>query len=193
MKVKEIMTRDIDVVSPETTLRDAAERMNSLDVGVLPVCENDRLVGMITDRDITVRATADGLDPFATQVGEVMSKDELITCGEDEDVEAATRMMRDKRVRRLPVLGDDRRLVGILALGDVAVDDGDQKRIGGDLEGDLPPLLTSAHRSSSRTGCGRRLPGPGTEERRGIVCPKVIRLSTRCDRRARRARRLRAT
>ena len=125
MKVKEIMTRDIDVVSPETTLRDAAERMNSLDVGVLPVCENDRLVGMITDRDITVRATADGLDPFATQVGEVMSKDELITCGEDEDVEAATRMMRDKRVRRLPVLGDDRRLVGILALGDVAVDQGD--------------------------------------------------------------------
>ena len=126
MKVKEIMTRDIDVVSPETTLRDAAERMNSLDVGVLPVCENDRLVGMITDRDITVRATADGLDPFATQVGEVMSKDELITCGEDEDVEAATRKMRDKRVRRLPVLGDDRRLVGILALGDVAVDQGDQ-------------------------------------------------------------------
>ena len=126
MKVKEIMTRDIDVVSPETTLRDAAERMNSLDVGVLPVCDNDRLVGMITDRDITVRATADGLDPFATQVGEVMSKDELITCGEDEDVEAATQKMRDKRVRRLPVLGDDRRLVGILALGDVAADQGER-------------------------------------------------------------------
>jgi len=124
MKVKEIMTREIDVVSPETTLRDAAERMSSLDVGVLPVCDNDRLVGVITDRDITVRATADGLDPFATQVGEVMSKDELITCEEDEDVEAATQRMRDKRIRRLPVLAADRRLVGILALGDVAVNEG---------------------------------------------------------------------
>jgi len=126
MKVKEIMTREIDVVSPETTLRDAAERMSALDVGVLPVCDKDRLVGVITDRDITVRATADGLDPFATQVGEVMSKDELITCVEDEDVDAATRKMRDKRVRRLPVLDADRRLVGILALGDIAVDQGDQ-------------------------------------------------------------------
>ena len=125
MKVKEIMTRDIDVVSPETTLRDAAERMSSLDVGVLPVCDKDRLVGVITDRDITVRATADGLDPFATQVGEVMSKDELITCFEDEEVESATRMMRDKQVRRLPVIAEDRRLVGILTLGDVAVDRGD--------------------------------------------------------------------
>ena len=126
MKVREIMTRDIDVVSPETTLRDAAERMSSLDVGVLPVCDKDRLVGVITDRDITIRATADGLDPFATQVGEVMSKDELITCFEDEEVESATRMMRDKQVRRLPVLAEDRRLVGILALGDVAVDQGDR-------------------------------------------------------------------
>jgi len=126
MKVKELMTRDIDVVSPETTLRDAAERMNSLDIGVLPVCDKDHLVGMITDRDITVRATADGLDPFATQVGEVMSKDELITCCEDEEVEAATQKMRDKRVRRLPVLSEDRRLVGILALGDIAVEQGDE-------------------------------------------------------------------
>jgi CBS domain-containing protein len=125
MKVKELMTREINVVSPETTLRDAAERMNSLDVGVLPVCDNNRLVGVITDRDITVRATADGLDPFATQVGEVMSKDELITCFEDEDVEAATRKMREKRVRRLPVLGEDRQLVGILALGDIAGEQGD--------------------------------------------------------------------
>jgi CBS domain-containing protein len=126
MKVKELMTRDIDMVSPETTLRDAAERMNSLDIGVLPVCDKDRLVGVITDRDITVRATADGLDPFATQVAEIMSKDELITCCEDEEVEAATQRMRDKRVRRLPVLSEDRRLVGILALGDIAVEEGDE-------------------------------------------------------------------
>jgi CBS domain-containing protein len=122
MKVYEIMSRDVDVVAPETTLRDAAERMHSLDVGVLPVCADDRLVGVITDRDITVRATADGLDPFSTQVGEVMSRDDVVTCSEDEDVEDAARMMRDKQVRRLPVLNRERRLVGILSLGDVAVD-----------------------------------------------------------------------
>jgi CBS domain-containing protein len=127
MKVKDIMSPDVDVVSPETTLRDAAERMQSLDVGVLPVCADDRLVGVITDRDITVRATADGLDPFATQVGEIMSKDDLITCGEDEDVEDAARKMRDKQVRRLPVLNQEHRLVGILSLGDVAVDEGNPR------------------------------------------------------------------
>ena len=113
-------------MSPETTLREAAERMNALDVGVLPVCESERLVGVLTDRDITVRATADGLDPFATQVGEVMSRDELITCFEDDDVNAATQKMRNKRIRRLPILNRDRRLVGILSLGDVAVNQGDQ-------------------------------------------------------------------
>jgi CBS domain-containing protein len=125
MKVKQIMSPDVDVVSPETTLRDAAERMHSLDVGVLPVCADDRLVGVITDRDITVRATADGLDPFATQVGEIMSKDDLITCCDDEEVEEAARKMRDKQVHRVPVLNREHRLVGILSLGDVAVDEGD--------------------------------------------------------------------
>jgi CBS domain-containing protein len=125
MKVQAIMTRDVDTVAPDTTLRDAAERMQALDVGVLPVCAHDRLVGVITDRDITVRATADGLDPFATQVGDIMSRDDLITCFEDQDVEEAARMMRDKQVRRVPVLSRDRRLVGIVSLGDVAVDEGD--------------------------------------------------------------------
>ncbi len=121
MRVQEIMSREIDVVSPETTLRDAAERMQSLDVGVLPVCDKDRLVGVITDRDITVRATADGLDPFATQVGEVMSRENLIVCLCDEDIEVATQKMRDHQIRRLPVLDRDHRLVGILTLGDLAV------------------------------------------------------------------------
>jgi CBS domain-containing protein len=134
IKFKEIMSRDIDVVSPETTLRDAAERMHSLDVGVLPVCKDDCLVGVITDRDITVRATADGLDPFATQVGEIMSKDDLITCGEDEDVDEAARMMRDRQVRRLPVLNQEHRLVGILSLGDVAIDEANPQVSAGTLK-----------------------------------------------------------
>src|SRR5437879_11455298 len=130
MRIKDIMSREVDTVAPETTLRDAAERMHALDVGVLPVCVNDRLVGVLTDRDITVRATADGLVPFATQVGDIMSKDDLITCFEDQDVEEAARMMRDKQVRRLPVLGQDRRLVGIVSLGDLAVDARDLCRSG---------------------------------------------------------------
>lgn len=121
MRVQEIMSREIDVVSPETTLRDAAERMQLLDVGVLPVCDKDRLVGVITDRDITVRATADGLDPFATQVGEVMSRKDLIVCLCDDNIEVATQKMHDHQIRRLPVLDRDHRLVGILTLGDLAV------------------------------------------------------------------------
>ena len=130
MKVKDIMSTDVDTVAPESTLRDAAERMNALDVGVLPVCANDRLVGVVTDRDITVRATAEGLDPFATQVVDIMSKDDLITCFEDQDVEEAARIMSDKQVRRLPVLSHDRRLVGIVSLGDLALDTGDPRGSG---------------------------------------------------------------
>ena len=130
MRVKEIMSTDVDTVAPESTLRDAAERMNALDVGVLPVCANDRLVGVVTDRDITVRATAEGLDPFATQVVDIMSKDDLITCFEDQDVEEAARIMSDKQVRRLPVLSHDRRLVGIVSLGDLALDTADPRGSG---------------------------------------------------------------
>ena len=134
MKVKDTMSTEVDTVAPESTLRDAAERMTALDVGVLPVCANDRLVGVVTDRDLTVRATAEGLDPFATQVVDIMSKDELITCFEDQDVEEAARMMRDKQVRRLPVLSHDRRLVGIVSLRDLAVDTGDPRRSGETLQ-----------------------------------------------------------
>ena len=139
MKVKDIMSTDVDTVAPESTLRDAAERMNALDVGVLPVCANDRLVGVVTDRDITVRATAEGLDPFATQVVDIMSKDDLITCFEDQDVEEAARIMSDKQVRRLPVLSHDRRLVGIVSLGDLALDTGDPRGSGETLKESSQP------------------------------------------------------
>ena len=121
MKVKEIMTREVDVVSPETTLRDAAERMNSLDVGVLPVCDTDRLVGMITDRDITVRATAAGCDPKTTLVGDAMSQ-EVIWCYDDQDVQEAARLMKERQIRRLLVMNRANDLVGIVSLGDLATE-----------------------------------------------------------------------
>ena len=117
MKVREVMTRDVAVVHPDSTLQEAADRMRQLDVGPLPVCDNDRLVGMITDRDITVRSTAEGLDPWTAQVREAMTP-EVVYCSEDDDVAEAARLMNEKQVRRLPVLDRNRRLVGIVSLCD---------------------------------------------------------------------------
>jgi CBS domain-containing protein len=106
------------MVRPDQTLRDAAHMMAELDIGALPVQENDRLVGMITDRDIAVRAVAEGRGAD-TPIREAMTK-EIKYCYEDQDIEEVTRNMGDLRLRRLPVMNRDKRLVGILALGDLA-------------------------------------------------------------------------
>jgi CBS domain-containing protein len=112
------MSRDVRLVSPEQTIREAAELMAEIDAGCLPVGENDRLVGMITDRDITVRAVAHGLNPD-TKVRGVMTH-EIHYCFEDEDIEEVAEKMSDLKVRRLPVLSRNKRLVGIVSLGDIA-------------------------------------------------------------------------
>jgi CBS domain-containing protein len=117
MKVREAMTREVSIASPEDTLQQAAKKMAELDAGVLPVGADDRLVGMLTDRDITVRAVARGKGP-QTPVGEVMSED-VKYCFEDEELATVTANMGDIRVRRLPVLSRDKRLVGIVSLGDI--------------------------------------------------------------------------
>ena len=117
MKVSDCMTRDVQMTSPEETLRDAAQAMVRLDAGVLPVSEGDRLVGMITDRDIAVRGVAEGRGPD-TKVAEVMSR-EVMYCFEDEDSAAVLRYMGDIQVRRLPVLNRDKRLIGIVSLADL--------------------------------------------------------------------------
>jgi CBS domain-containing protein len=119
MQVKDVMTRGAEVVHPDATLQEAANKMKSLDIGPLPVCDGDKVIGMLTDRDITVRATAEGLDPKQTRVREVMSK-ELITCLEDQDVKEAAELMQSKQIRRVPILNKDKRLVGMLSLGDLA-------------------------------------------------------------------------
>ena len=119
MQVSELMTRDVRIASPEDSLEHAAKMMAEIDAGVLPVGENDRLVGMITDRDIAIRAVAKGMGP-ETKVRDVMSK-EVKYCFEDEDLDDVTDNMGDLQVRRLPVLNHDKRLVGIISLGDVAV------------------------------------------------------------------------
>jgi len=120
MKIREIMTRDVRVASPDDTLQLAAQLMEKDDFGALPVGENDRLVGMLSDRDIVIRAVARGLPPAQTKVRDVMSTD-IKYVYEDESVEEVARNMSELQVRRLPVVNRDKRLVGIVSLGDLAV------------------------------------------------------------------------
>jgi CBS domain-containing protein len=121
MKIREIMTPDAQCVGPDETLVDAASLMRQLDVGVLPVCADTKVVGMITDRDITVRAVADARDPGSTKVHEIMSPG-TVSVFEDDDVDEAVRVMEEHQVRRAPVFNHEDRLVGIVSLGDIAVD-----------------------------------------------------------------------
>jgi len=136
MTVKHIMTRHVEYVRPSATLQSAAREMKDLDVGVIPVCgdgDNDRIVGMLTDRDITIRATAEGMDPKSTQVQDVMTE-EVVWCFEDDSIGRAADLMRDRQIRRLLVMNQAKRLVGILSLGDLATETGDEDRAGDVLE-----------------------------------------------------------
>jgi CBS domain-containing protein len=133
MRLSDVMTRGVECIPPDDNITHAAERMKELDVGALPVCEADRLVGMVTDRDITIRGTACGCDPGMTPVRDVMTPG-INYCFEDDDVSVAARIMKEKQIRRLPVLNRDKRLVGIVSLGDLAVDTGDEKLAGSTLE-----------------------------------------------------------
>ena len=121
--IAEIMTTDVEVVRPEETLRDAARAMADLDVGSLPVCDGKKLIGMITDRDITVRAVAEGKSSD-TPVSEVMT-DEVVWCSESDSVDEVLQKMSDAQVRRIPVVDEDRQLIGIVALGDIALEEDD--------------------------------------------------------------------
>jgi CBS-domain-containing membrane protein len=118
MKVSEIMTRDVCIASPGQKLRDVAGEMEKHDIGALPVGDNDRLVGMITDRDIAVRAISHGLGPDAP-VRDVMSA-EVRYCFENDEIDNLARNMAFEQIRRLPVLNDKKRLVGIVSLCDLA-------------------------------------------------------------------------
>ena len=133
MKLRDLMTRGVEVVDPHDGLPEAAMKMRSLDVGSVPVCDGDRLVGMLTDRDITVRAVAEGRDLSTTLVDDVMTR-EVVYATEDQEVDEAARLMADRQVRRLPVIDRHDRLVGIVSLGDLAVDSGEDQAAGEALE-----------------------------------------------------------
>lgn len=122
MKVSECMSPDVEIASPDDSLRDVARTMREIDAGSMPVGENDRLVGMITDRDIAIRAVAEGLGPD-TPVRGIMSTD-IRWCFEDEDVEEVAEQMADYKIRRLPVLSREKRVIGMISLGDLSQADG---------------------------------------------------------------------
>ena len=130
VQVKDIMARKVEAISPTTSVAEAAEIMKAHDVGALPVCDGNRLVGMLTDRDIIVRSTAEGFHPETVQAGEVMTRNAVYGF-EDQDVAEASRIMEENQIRRLPILDRQKRLVGMLSLGDIALGT-DNKELAGE-------------------------------------------------------------
>lgn len=119
MKVEKVMHREAEWRSPDTPLSDIAKLMRDEDVGSVPIGENDRLIGMVTDRDICCRAVAEGRDIASLTARDVMSKG-IVYCETDDDLKEAAELMEQKQIRRLPVINEKRRLVGMLSLGDIA-------------------------------------------------------------------------
>ncbi len=144
MRIADAMTRDVQLVNPAQSIVEAAQMMADCDCGSLPVAENDKLVGMITDRDIVVRALARGKSPD-TKIKEVMST-EIKYCFEEDDLNNVARNMGDLQIRRLPVVDKDKNLVGIVSLGDIAITD--EVPAGGALSGICEPA--SQHTSSGQ-------------------------------------------
>ena len=122
-KISEVMSSDVQTISPDATIEEAAQEMRDGDFGLVPVAEDEELLGVITDRDIAIRAVAEGRDP-STPVREIMSE-EVVWASEDDSVEDAARIMSDHQIRRLPVVDAEQHLVGIVSLGDFAVDSAD--------------------------------------------------------------------
>lgn len=184
-RVSEIMTRDVRFIAPQESLQRAAQLMNELDVGALPVCEGDRLVGMVTDRDIAVRAVAAGRAPDETHVDEIMST-EVRWAFEDQPLDELMIQMADSQVRRIPVISHDaaRKLVGIVALGDVAAKSAEgQKRDAEDtLETVSRPSGTSGQPSvgvdqiagrQGEGGAGQAAAGAGPDKVAGVDLPQA--------------------
>lgn len=137
MKVQEIMTTRVESVSPTTTLRTAARKLSDLGVGALPVIDNGKLVGIITDRDVSVFAIAMGRDPQSTEIQKVMTK-EVFTCKDSQDITEAAKIMQEHKIRRLAVLDGGDTVTGFLSVDDLA-------RASGDLAGAVLEAATPVH------------------------------------------------
>jgi CBS domain-containing protein len=119
MKVREIMTTNVECVAPDTAISELANKMKTLDVGFIAVCENDRLAGTVTDRDIVIRGIAGGKNASSLKARDVMTKD-IFWCFEDQEVKEVAKKMTEKEVRRMLILNKDKRLVGVVSIGDIA-------------------------------------------------------------------------
>ena len=119
MKIREIMTSNVECLSPEASLKEVAGEMKALDVGFIPVCDGDRLIGTVTDRDSVIRAVAEGNDVTTARARDVMTR-EIIYAFDDEDVKDAAEKMREKDIRRVLILDRSRRLVGVVSIGDIS-------------------------------------------------------------------------
>lgn len=133
MLIQEVMTQAPEMIAPDATVEHAARRMGELDVGFIPIAEGDSLIGVVTDRDIAIRAVADGRDPKQTTVKDIMSQD-MVSISQDQSLEDAANLFKQHRVRRLLVRDDQQRLIGVLSLGDVAVATGNHELYGDALE-----------------------------------------------------------
>jgi CBS domain-containing protein len=122
-RLRDVMTRDVKTIAPTATVHEASNLMKTLDVGAIPVCNGQRLEGMVTDRDIVLRVVAESRDPKTTQVREAMTAKAFYGY-EDQDVEEAAKVMQEQQIRRLPVINHEKQLVGIVSLGDLAVKSG---------------------------------------------------------------------
>ncbi len=131
MKVRDIMTKDVELLNPFSKISEAARKMRELNVGALPVAENDKVVGMVTDRDIAIRAVAEERNPPQELVNSIMTSD-VHYCYESQDIDKAAEIMRSNRIRRLIVLNEEKELVGICSLGDLAVE-GRNDRLSGEV------------------------------------------------------------
>lgn len=138
MKVKQAMHKQAEWCDPSTPISELAKIMKSKDIGAIPIGENDKLVGMVTDRDIAIRGVANGRDTTKLMARDVMSG-KIIYCTEDEDIEDAVRLMEEKKVRRLPVINAKKRMVGMLSLGDVS------HAAGQSLSGELVKAVSAHH------------------------------------------------
>ena len=123
MKLEEIMTKEVECVHPQDSLKEAARKMRVRDIGFLPVCDDDRLIGVVTDRDIVLRATAEGINPN-TSIGRDLMNSPIVYCFDDQDVQEAAKLMEEHQIRRVAVVSrKNKRLVGVVSLGDIATND----------------------------------------------------------------------
>lgn len=159
MMLKDIMTRDVEVVSPESSLSEVAEKMKRFDTGVLPVCDGRRVRGMITDRDIVVRGIAERRDITTMRASEIMTP-EVVYCYENDSVKHASKLMQDRQIRRVIVVDREKNLVGIVSIGDLALESG-KNRVAGETLSEISKPWSSSNDSSHHSRSGKSLLGAG--------------------------------